>query len=323
MLPRQRVGKSKAQTADISLLCCLTRALISSLASLQGLAKMSKEAMEARVEIKMEPDDEVEDYDGSYDCLICTESVRGTSSLVCSECNCNPWHRTCDKESKYVEVCPTCNQKSVHVWTGSRPGTAAPSKIIDLTGEGKSAAELGALTGATGHGAREDGASAVGGAMVVSDVAGQGARGGRAGAGSGSSGKGKEPAGAEAGPEAAGETSAATGAGAGAVGGDGKGKGKGRADNGSARARRDGRAGQSSGGGRGAGRSGLSGGSGGKSGAGEQRGEGGSKRAAPDGDVGGSSGGGKASTRGEGGAMRAQSEKRPVQGVRRRQERSG
>ena len=91
---------------------------------------MSKEAMGAGVEVKVESGDEVEDYDGSYACLICTESVRGTAALVCWECNSNPWHRACDKESKYLEVCPTCNQKSVTVWTGASAGPGAPIEFL-------------------------------------------------------------------------------------------------------------------------------------------------------------------------------------------------
>ena len=47
---------------------------------------MSAEAMDAGIEVKVESDDEVEPYDGSYACLICTESVRGQPALVCSKC---------------------------------------------------------------------------------------------------------------------------------------------------------------------------------------------------------------------------------------------
>ena len=132
---------------------------------------MAKEAMGAGVEVKVESGDEVEDYDGSYACLICTESVRGTAALVCWECNSNPWHRACDKESKYVEVCPTCNQRSVKVWTGASAGPGAPSDFIDLTGEGGGAVEVAMLTG---HGAREDKLSAVEGGVVAADVVGRG-----------------------------------------------------------------------------------------------------------------------------------------------------
>ena len=38
---------------------------------------MSEEAMEAGIKVKVESVDTVEPYDGSYDCLICTETVRG------------------------------------------------------------------------------------------------------------------------------------------------------------------------------------------------------------------------------------------------------
>ena len=43
-------------------------------------------------EIKVEP---VEEYDGSFDCLICSQSVRGTDALECSQCQSNPIHRAC------------------------------------------------------------------------------------------------------------------------------------------------------------------------------------------------------------------------------------
>ena len=75
----------------------------------------------------------------------------------------------------------------------------------DLEGEGAGAAEVATLTG---HGVREDAVPAVGGGVFAADVVGRGTRGKRADAGSGRSGKGKEPAGAEAGPEAEGENSA-------------------------------------------------------------------------------------------------------------------
>ena len=113
----------------------------------------SEAAMEAGNEVKVESDDEVEPYDGSYACLICTNSVRGQPALVCLQCNCNPWHRECDKEEKYVELCPQCGKKSVQEFTGESFVTAAPSVVVDLTGEGGGGAEAVALTE---HGAREN-----------------------------------------------------------------------------------------------------------------------------------------------------------------------
>jgi hypothetical protein len=35
-------------------------------------------------------EEQVAEYDGSYECLICSESVRGTSSLKCTQCQSNP-----------------------------------------------------------------------------------------------------------------------------------------------------------------------------------------------------------------------------------------
>ena len=39
---------------------------------------MSEKAMDAGIEVK------VEDYDGTYECLFCGESVRGQPALKCS-----------------------------------------------------------------------------------------------------------------------------------------------------------------------------------------------------------------------------------------------
>ena len=51
---------------------------------------MSEEAMvDAGIEVK------VEDYDGTYVCLFCGESVRGQPALKCSHCSSNPFHLAC------------------------------------------------------------------------------------------------------------------------------------------------------------------------------------------------------------------------------------
>ena len=182
------------------------------------------EAIAAGTEVKVESDAEVEEYHGAYVCLICFESVRGQPALNCSECDCPLWHVACDKDKKYVDNCPQCGAiGSVQAFTGANFWSAAPSAMIDLTGEGGGAAVLAALTA---RGAREeDAAPDVGGGVVAADVGGGGGHGGQADEGSGSSGKGKgkEPAWAEAGSEDVGD-GAATSAGTGAVGGRSKGQ---------------------------------------------------------------------------------------------------
>ena len=51
---------------------------------------MSQEAMvDAGIEVK------VEDYDGTYVCLFCGESVRGQPALKCAHCSSNPFHVAC------------------------------------------------------------------------------------------------------------------------------------------------------------------------------------------------------------------------------------
>jgi len=41
----------------------------------------------------------IEEYDGSYECLICAESVRGLQALKCSACSSNPCHAACVRGS--------------------------------------------------------------------------------------------------------------------------------------------------------------------------------------------------------------------------------
>ena len=97
----------------------------------------------------------VEEYNGTYERLICGESARGQPALKCSQCSSNPFHLACVAlaHSKYAEVCPTRDQKTVEAWGRTSGGTAAPSctsEIIDLReveSEGEGAAEVAALTG--------------------------------------------------------------------------------------------------------------------------------------------------------------------------------
>ena len=122
--------------------------------------------MDAGIEVK------VEDYDGTYVCLFCGESVRGQPALKCSHCSSNPFHVACvaRADSKYAEVCPTCNRKTVEAWVSASGGAVAPSEIIDLReleSEGESAAEVAALTG---NGARAEAVPAVGGTKVAADT---------------------------------------------------------------------------------------------------------------------------------------------------------
>ena len=82
---------------------------------------MSEQAMvDAGIEVK------VEDYDGTYVCLFCGESVRGQPALKCSHCSSNPFHLACVAlaHSKYAEVCPTCERKTVEAWERASGGSA-------------------------------------------------------------------------------------------------------------------------------------------------------------------------------------------------------
>ena len=98
--------------------------------------------------------------------------MRGQPALKCSHCSSNPFHVACVAlaDSKYAEVCPTCNRKTVEAWVSASGGAVAPSEIIDLReleSEGESAAEVAALTG---NGARAEAVPAVGGTEVAADM---------------------------------------------------------------------------------------------------------------------------------------------------------
>ena len=57
---------------------------------------MSKAAMDAGIEVK------VEEYDGTYVCLFCGESVRGQPALKCSHCSSNPFHLAVSQRKKVM-----------------------------------------------------------------------------------------------------------------------------------------------------------------------------------------------------------------------------
>ena len=105
-------------------------------------AKQSK-AAETRVAVKEEP---VEEYDGSYACLICGESVRGMEALKCShwQCESNPLHRACITNPKWLDECPSCKRQTMKPWSGAGGRHAAAVATIDLTtggGKGRSDAQ--------------------------------------------------------------------------------------------------------------------------------------------------------------------------------------
>jgi hypothetical protein len=74
-----------------------------------GVAKLAAAAV-ATVFVK------VEQFDGHYDCMICSESVRSDAEAVqCSKCNCNPMHKACVEDTVYATTCPQCGRSSMVV----------------------------------------------------------------------------------------------------------------------------------------------------------------------------------------------------------------
>ena len=56
----------------------------------------------------------MEDIDGSYDCAICFESVRGSPDVLrCSQCSSNPFHRACLLQSSFPDTCPQCSGRTL------------------------------------------------------------------------------------------------------------------------------------------------------------------------------------------------------------------
>ncbi len=75
----------------------------------------------------------VEEVDGSYDCLICSESVRGTEARRCSVCSCQPWHVAC--ASGLLAECPQCAKSTVVPWNGKITAVVAPERPVDLAAQ--------------------------------------------------------------------------------------------------------------------------------------------------------------------------------------------
>ena len=74
----------------------------------------------------------VEDFDGTYACVICSESVRGGDALHCAQCSSNPVHVACVRGSPFAETCAQCSGKTMRPWTGRAGGGAPSSATIDL-----------------------------------------------------------------------------------------------------------------------------------------------------------------------------------------------
>ena len=106
---------------------------------------MSEAAMDAGVGVKVESEDQVEPYDGTYACGFCSESVRGTAALQCSQCSANPVHWACVAGTKYAGQCATCGGETMEAWRrGAGGGAAGPSEMIDLRNvEGEGAGQEG------------------------------------------------------------------------------------------------------------------------------------------------------------------------------------
>jgi len=93
-----------------------------------GLCKRSRINMNEDIDLKQECEKrkkeggkkveiKIEDFDGSYECLICSKSVRTQGSvLVCSQCSSNPFHESCVKDTQFMKICPQCGCETIVYW---------------------------------------------------------------------------------------------------------------------------------------------------------------------------------------------------------------
>ena len=67
-----------------------------------------------QAEARLVPSVKIEEYDGSYACAICWESVRGDVDVLhCSQCSSNPIHRACGAAAgllNYHLECEACGR---------------------------------------------------------------------------------------------------------------------------------------------------------------------------------------------------------------------
>ena len=78
-------------------------------------------------------EEEVDEYDGSYACVICSESVRDADALCCLQCSSNPFHASCVVGTAFAEPV-RCAGRTVVPWTGAKIPGATSSATVDLTG---------------------------------------------------------------------------------------------------------------------------------------------------------------------------------------------
>ena len=83
----------------------------------------------------------IEEFDGTYACVICSDSVRGGDALRCAQCSSNPVHVSCVRGSHFAETCPQCSGKTMQPWTG-RVGALTTATIDLVAAEAEPAASV-------------------------------------------------------------------------------------------------------------------------------------------------------------------------------------
>jgi len=80
----------------------------------------------------------IEDYDGSYECVVCSHFVHGDAAVLrCSQCSVNPFHRSCVENTNFIHACLQCSGNTIVPWALKESVTAirtsATNHAKDLT----------------------------------------------------------------------------------------------------------------------------------------------------------------------------------------------
>ena len=110
----------------------------------------------------------VEEFEGTYSCVVCSESVRGGEALHCAQCSSNPVHLSCVLGSPFAETCSQCSGRTMQPWPPGRVDCASSDPVtsedmIDLVAEDTGCGKSG----------RPDKNAATSGAVMASSSPGQ------------------------------------------------------------------------------------------------------------------------------------------------------
>jgi len=76
----------------------------------------------------------MEEYNGSYKYVICSQSVRGDAAVLrCSQCSSNPFHRSFVEKTDFTHKCLQCSGNTVVPWRAGEACAAITTSAVPLT----------------------------------------------------------------------------------------------------------------------------------------------------------------------------------------------